>query len=458
MRILILILLVFSPCFSHAKLYDPKTFLLPNGLTVVVLSNPQAPVVNHTMWFKTGANEDPLGKSGIAHFLEHMMFKGTKKVSGKEYTQTLRRLGVSFNATTSSEFTNYISIAHKKYLDKVMELEADRYQNLSFPDSEIKTERDVILQERSMRIDSVPLQKLVEGVMRNFYWNQPQGIPVIGWRHEMKTLNRDDVFDFYTHWYAPNNAILVLAGDITVEEAKSLTEKYYGSWKNRALPPRKGLQEPPHHDLKTHISLEHPQVQVPYLLMTYSAPSIQNYKKSLALEIATHVLSGGATNLMTRELVEGKHLFEELSIHYESGSTGAIVPLIVFGITKDRKKLEESQQFLQKWMKELAHKGLPKNLIEDAKKNIVLDLKRVTDNSLAGVDHCAKTLILGRTLEELESIEKDVEKLTPEDINKALEEVFAQAPLGTATLLPPKDSKPSPVSSHSLPSLSQGIH
>ena len=205
-----------------------SNFTLDNGLEVVVIEDHRAPVVVQMIWYRAGAADEPAGKSGIAHFLEHLMFKGTDKIGPEQFSDIIEANGGSDNAFTSWDYTAYFQRIASDRLEMVMEMEADRMRGLKLEESVVLTERDVILEERAQRTDSDPGALLGEQMRAALFLNHRYGVPIIGWRHEIAALTREDALEWYDRYYAPNNAILIIAGDTTPEEVRRLAEKYYG--------------------------------------------------------------------------------------------------------------------------------------------------------------------------------------------------------------------------------------
>ena len=203
-------------------------FTLPNGVELVVIPDHRAPVVTHMIWYKVGAADETPGKSGLAHFLEHLMFKGTAKNSAGKFSQVVARIGGQENAFTSQDYTGYYQRVPSDQLKTVMEFEADRMTGLQLTDDVVLPERNVILEEQNQRIGNNPRARLGEQIDAALYLNNPYGKPVIGWRHEMEELSRDDAIGFYRRFYAPNNAVVVIAGDVDPAKARALAEETYG--------------------------------------------------------------------------------------------------------------------------------------------------------------------------------------------------------------------------------------
>src|SRR6185295_3512808 len=222
---------MLSPRVAAAEPSGPAVvrFALSNGLEVVVIPDRRTPVVTHMIWYRVGSADEEQGKSGIAHFLEHLMFKGTAKHPMGHFSRTLATLGGQENAFTSSDYTAYYQRVTSDHLEQVMAFEADRMTGLVLTDAVVLPERDVVLEERRMRTDSDPGAQLGEAVQAALFVNHPYGRPVIGWEHEIRALNRQEALAFYRRFYAPNNAILVIAGNVTADEVRKSAEKIYGT-------------------------------------------------------------------------------------------------------------------------------------------------------------------------------------------------------------------------------------
>lgn len=300
-----------------------EQFTLSNGLEVIFIPNHRVPAVSHMIIVKAGGADDPQGKSGLAHYLEHLMFKGTKKVPDGEYSKRIEALGGQFNAFTSTDMTGYYVNIAKEHLPVVMELEADRMQSLLPPLEAFKPERDVIIEERVSRTDNQPMALLDEQIAATLYQHHPYRIPIIGWLHEMKTLTAEDAKAFYDRHYYAANMVLVVAGDMTRDEIETLANRYYGGMKKRELAPRNWTQEPPHRAAKR-IAMSHPQVQQTRWRRVYLAPSLVSgqVRRAIPLELLAQWLGGGVTGQLYRELVIEQKLATAASASYSSLSRG----------------------------------------------------------------------------------------------------------------------------------------
>jgi zinc protease len=282
-----------------------SSFTLDNGLEVVVIEDHRAPVVVQMIWYRVGAADEPPGHSGIAHFLEHLMFKGTENIGPNQFSAIVEAQGGDDNAFTSWDYTAYFQRVAADRLDLVMGLEADRMRNLRLTEEDVLTERQVILQERGQRTDSSPGALLSEQMRAAQYLNHPYAIPIIGWRHEMERLSREDALEYYERFYAPNNAILILAGDVDPETARTLAEKHYGPLApSDGITPRDRPQEPPQL-AERRITLADERVSEPYVFRTYIAPERDPgaQKDAAALTVLAELLGGsGQTSVLARAL------------------------------------------------------------------------------------------------------------------------------------------------------------
>jgi len=299
------------------------TFTLDNGLQVVVIEDHRAPVVVQMIWYRVGAADEPPGNSGIAHFLEHLMFKGTEKVAPNAFSGIVEAQGGDDNAFTSWDYTAYFQRISADRLDLVMGLEADRMRNLRLTEEDVATERQVILEERAQRTDSNPDALLSEQMRAAQFQNSPYGIPVIGWRHEISALSREDALSYYKRFYAPNNATLVIAGDVDPDAVKALAEKHYGPLApSDGIVPRKRPQEPPQLS-ERRLLLTDERVSEPYVMRTYLAPERDpgDQKRAAALTVLAELLGGnGQTSVLARALQFDRQVAVYSSAFYDGSS------------------------------------------------------------------------------------------------------------------------------------------
>src|ERR1700719_1968524 len=267
------VLAALWPHAGTASALDVSHLHLGSGLEVVVIPDHRTPVVTHMVWYRVGSADETAGKSGLAHFLEHLMFKGTKKNPLGRYSQTVATLGGQENAFTTDDYTTYYQRVPRERLKTLMEFESDRMTGLVLTDEVVKPELQVVLEEQNMRVANNPGARLAEQVEAALYLNHPYGRPVIGWRHEIEKLDREGALAFYRRFYTPNNAVLVVAGDVTAEEVQTLAEATYGRVERVVeIAPRDRPKEPVQEAART-VTLADPRVTQPSLRRAYLAPS-----------------------------------------------------------------------------------------------------------------------------------------------------------------------------------------
>lgn len=298
-----------APAFAR-DLPRPETFTLANGLQVVVITDRRAPVVTHMVWYRVGAADEERGRSGIAHFFEHLMFKGTREIGPGDFSRMVSRNGGQLNAFTSWDYTAYYERIARDRLELVMGMEADRMRNLRFSDETFASERDVIGEERRQRIDNNPGAVMGERMRAMLYPHHPYGTPIIGWLHEIQALDRASALHFYQTWYAPNNAILVVAGDIDAAELRPLAQRYYGRLRpTRVLPARTWVEDPPSVG-PMRVTHRDEKVRQPSLSRLYRAVSYgtDEGRQAHALDVAIETLGGSETSRLYRALVEEQRI------------------------------------------------------------------------------------------------------------------------------------------------------
>ena len=424
----------------RAGVFDPQTFTLDNGMQVVVIPNHRAPVVSHMVWYRAGAADEPPGKSGVAHFLEHLMFKGTEAVPAGEFAKTVARNGGRSNAFTSWDYTGYFQNVAKDRLELVMRLEADRMINLRLTEADALTERDVILEERRSRTDNNPAALLREQITATLYMNHPYGVPIIGWAHETGALTRADALDWYRRYYAPNNAILVVAGDVTADQIRPLAEAHYGVIPRRPVPPRARPAEPTHHAPRQ-VVLESPRVRQPSWTRNYLAPSYTRGASEHAypLEVLTEILGGGTTSRLYRALVVDQGLAASARVYYSPGSVD-LSDLAVYLSPRPgapaRQSLDQLEAAFEAELAELLRNGVTEDEVARAKSRMQADAIYARDSLQTGARVLGQALTNGRTAEDVEAWPERIAAVTVEQVNAAARAVFVLKRSVTGRLLP----------------------
>src|SRR5919202_6797938 len=252
---------------------EVTAFTLDNGLDVVVIPDRRVPVVTHMVWYRNGSADDPQGQSGIAHFLEHLMFKGTERHPAGEFSKVVSGVGGQENAFTSYDYTAYFQRVARDHLGTMMAFEADRMSGLVLDDAVVAPERDVVLEERRMRVETDPAAQLSEAMAASLFVHHPYGLPIIGWMHEIEGLNREHALAYYERFYTPENAILVVAGDVKPDEVRRLADKTYGLVAPDGGRPERLRPREPDPRAARHIDVADPKVEQPTLQRLYLTPS-----------------------------------------------------------------------------------------------------------------------------------------------------------------------------------------
>ncbi|MEL6450446.1 MAG: pitrilysin family protein [Pseudomonadota bacterium] len=396
------------------------TFELDNGMQVVVVEDGRAPVVQHMVWYKAGSADEPVGSSGVAHFLEHLLFKATDTLADGELSATVAANGGRDNAFTSYDYTAYFQRVASDRLELMMRMEADRMRNIRFTDQNVATERDVILEERSQRTDSNPRALFGEQMNAAQYLNHRYGVPIIGWRHEMETLDRDDALGFYNTYYYPNNAILVVSGDVDAEEVRTLAETYYGVIPaNPDLPERIRSAEPPQ-TAERRLIFRDARVAQPYVSRSYLAPERDpgDQEMAAALTLLAEVLGGGQTSYMTEKLQ-----FEEQKVVFSGAfyrgvsldaTTFDVVVVPVPGLT-----LQEVEDAMDATLARFLEDGVDADELERIKYQLRASQIYAQDN----VDRIARrygaAMSVGLSVDDIQSWPDTLQAVTEEDIMAA---------------------------------------
>lgn len=435
------ICLLLFPFSLNAGLFDAKTFTLKNGLKVYVIENHRSPLVTQIVCYKVGGADDPLGKSGLAHYLEHMMFKGPKESSSYSIMSFVSNVGGTMNAQTGVDTTKYYETVGKKHLETIMKMEADRMKNLVVLPDQAIPELKVITEERKMRVDNDPMGQFYLDLAAAFYRHHPYKNPLIGWEHEILGYTPEDVKREHMKWYAPNNAILVLSGDITLAEAKKLAEKYYGSIPPKKLPERKRVVEPPLTD-KIIVVSRNKNVDQPYVAFMYRAPNYRpdTERQAFALSVLQQMLGGSMTSYLYHKLVEELKVASSVSVDYTEGTLDPSA-FMIFAQVSPNSTVEQLDIALHNAIQKLIINGVTSEQVEKTKKQVRAQLFYIRDSLMSGGTQLAQSLGVGIPLEVLESLPDRINMVTAEDVNQAIKSVL-DTPHYVIGKLVPESNKP----------------
>jgi zinc protease len=425
---------------TAARAAEVSSFTLENGMDVVVLEDHRAPVVVHMVWYRVGAADEPIGKSGIAHYLEHLMFKGTETTEPGEFSDVVGANGGNDNAFTSMDYTGYYQRVAADRLDLMMEMEADRMVNLRIAEEFVDSERRVILEERNQRIENDPGALMSEQRNAAQYLHHPYRIPIIGWKHEIEKLTRDDALDFYREHYAPNNAILVVAGDVSLDEVRALAEEHYGPIPpNPDLAPRTRVSEPPQ-IAERRVVMEDPRAAQPIVIRTYLAPERDpgDQREAAALTLLARVLGGsGITSVLAQKL----QFESQASIYSSAFYDGVSLDDTVFGLVTvpaDGMSLEEGEAALDAALEEFLEEGIDDDQLERIKTQLRASLIYREDNLNGLANSYGEALASGLTVEDVEAWPGLLAEVTEEEILAAAERVFDRGRSVTSWLSAPE--------------------
>jgi zinc protease len=411
---------VAGPACAQTAGAPVADFTLANGLELVVIPDHRAPVVTHMIWYKVGAADETPGKSGLAHFLEHLMFKGTAKNPTGHFSHVLATIGAQENAFTGNDYTAFYQRVPSEKLKLVMDFEADRMTGLQLTDAVVLPERDVILEERGWRIENNPRARLGEQIDAALYLNSPYGKPVIGWRHEMEQLTRDDAIGFYRRFYAPNNAVVIVAGDVEPNEALKFAEETYGKVaRHNNILPRHRPQEPPQVAPRS-LTLADPRVEQPLLQRVYLAPSSATAKRgeSEALEVLAHILGSGSNSRLYRVLVVDKRVAVMAGAGYDSSALD-MSKFGIFGAPRPGVTLPQLESEADAVLADVIAHGVTAEELERTKSRMVADAVYARDNQLSMARWYGTTLTTGGTVNDVLKWPDRIRAVTAEEIQDA---------------------------------------
>ena len=425
---------------AAAQRFNAESFTLGNGLQVIVLPNHRVPAVTQMVWYKTGAADDPRGKSGIAHFLEHLMFKGTRANPGAAFSALIAQNGGRDNAFTTEDYTVFHETVAKDRLDLAMRLEADRMTGLVLDDAAVLPERDVILEERRMRIDNDPSALLREQLIAGLYLNASYHNPTIGWEHEMRGLGTADALAFYRDWYAPNNATLIVSGDVETAEVRVLAEHHFGPLAARSVPPRLRLEEPPHY-AAIRLEMKSPRAAQPswrrfYLAPSYRAGATQHV---YALQILAEILAGSADSRLHKALVLDKKLALSVGAGYSPSALG-LAEFGVYATPKPGVAIADIEAAVEAELHRLLEHGVEAEEVAQAARRMQASAIYSQDSLSGPANIVGTALAIGRSLDEVAAWPDKLGAVTPAEVAAAARAVLVERNSATGILLPERTS------------------
>ncbi len=420
----------------------PATFTLANGLQVVVIPDHRTPVVTHMLWYKVGSADETPGKSGLAHFLEHLMFKGTDKHPAGEFSKTVLRIGGNENAFTSTDYTGYFQRVPREQLAKMMEFEADRMTGLVLKDENVLPERDVVLEEFNMRVANNPDARLTEQIMAALYLNHPYGRPVIGWRQEIEKLDREDALAFYKRFYAPNNAILVIAGDVEPKDIRAMVERTYGG-----IPAQPAIsahrvrpQEPVPAAPRT-VTLSDPRVEQTSVRRYYLVPSANTAAagESQALDVLAQLMGSGSNSYLYRALVIDKQLAVSAGAGYQGTSLDP-TQFVISVSPKPGVEFSQIEQVIDGVIADVGRNPARSEDLERVKTQLIAEAIYAQDNQATLARWYGGALTSGLSIDDIRSWPDRIRAVTAEQVREAAQKWLDKKRSVTGYLI--KDATP----------------
>jgi len=420
----------------------PASFTLGNGLQVVVIPDHRTPVVTQMIWYKVGSADETPGKSGLAHFLEHLMFKGTSKHPAGEFSQTVLRIGGNENAFTSTDYTGYFQRVPREHLARMMEFEADRMTGLILKDENVLPERDVVLEEYNMRVANNPDARLTEQIMAALYLNHPYGRPVIGWHHEIEKLDREDALAFYRRFYAPNNAIVIIAGDVDAAEVRPMAEQTFGLVAPQpAIPALRVRPQEPEPVAPRTVTLADPHVEQPGVKRYYLVPSAATAAagESPALDVLAQLMGGGSNSYLYRALVVDHPLAVTAGAGYQGTSLDA-TQFMITASPKQGVEFSQIEQVIDSVIADVGQNTVRAEDLERVKTQLIAEAIYAQDNQATLARWYGGALTTGLSIEDIRSWPERIRAVTAEQVREAAQKWLDKKRSVTGYLI--KDTTP----------------
>jgi zinc protease len=419
--------------------FASNEYSLGNGLKLVVKEDHRSPVVISQIWYKAGSIDELNGATGVAHVLEHMMFKGTKKVPGGEFSRRIAAAGGRENAFTSRDYTAYFQQLQKSRLPLAMELESDRMRNLVLTEDEFAKEIKVVMEERRLRTDDQPRALVHEKMTATAYQSHPYRRPVIGWMNDLENMNVSDAKEWYDRWYAPNNAVLVVVGDVNPKEVFVLAQKYYGQIKSRPLLPldkRKPQTEPLQVGIKR-ITVKAP-ARLPYLAMGYHAPVLRNPAtdwEPYALEMLAGVMDGNESARLNKELVRERRIASSAGAGYDSTARGPGM-FYLDGTPSEGRTVADLEAALRGEVEKLVRDGVTEEELARVKAQVVAGHVFQLDSMAYQAMQIGQLESIGLSYRDVDTMLKKLQAVTAEQVRDVAKKYLKDDSLTVAILDP----------------------
>ena len=430
---------MLASLISFEVFANPHEYMLANGLKIIVKEDHRSPVVISQIWYKAGSIDELNGTTGVAHVLEHMMFKGTKNISSGEFSKKIAAVGGRDNAFTSRDYTGYFQQLHKSKLALAMKLEADRMRNLILTEEEFAKEIKVVMEERRLRTDDQPHALVYEKMMSVAYQSHPYRRPIIGWMNDLENMTVGDAQEWYDRWYAPNNAVLVLVGDVDPKEVYSLAQKYYGEIESRpiaSLAVRKPQTEVTQAGIKR-LQIKAP-AQMPYLVMGYHAPVLHDANadwEPYALQMLVGVLDGNGSARLNKELVRNQQIASSINADYDSTGRGPGM-FFLSGTPSEGRSAAELESALRNEIERLIDAGVTEKELRRVRAQVVSGHVFQLDSMFYQAMQIGQLESVGLSYRDLDTIIKKLQAVTAKQVREVAIKYLIDDSLTVAVLDP----------------------
>lgn len=439
----LLLICVLGAVLPAPTFANPFETTLKNGLRVIVKEDRRAPTVVHMVWYRAGAMDEKDGTSGVAHVLEHMMFKGTKTLKAGEFNQRVAAAGGRDNAFTSLDYTAYFQIVPKEALPEMMRLEADRMAHLELKAEEFASEIQVVMEERRLRTDDNPQARVHEVLNAVAFMAHPYRRPIIGWMNDLEHMTWQDARDWYRAWYAPNNAYVVVVGDVDHQEVFRLAERSFGRLKAKPLPERKPFREPEQRGERR--TVVKAPAELPYLLMAWKAPKlvdIDRDREPFALEVLAALLDGNDAARLPKRLVRGEKIAQSAGAGYDSTLRGEAL-FVVDGQPAAGKSVAELEAALKAEIRRIQEEGVGAEELKRVKTQVVAAQVYKRDSMMAQAMEIGQFEAVGFSYRDIDKFIEKLKSVTAEEVQAVAKKYFIDDALTVAVLDPqPLDAAP----------------
>ena len=430
-----LVSLVLPAASAHAAA-AAQEFRLENGLRIIVQEDKRAPTVTHMIWYRVGSMDEQSGTTGVAHVLEHMMFKGTQKLKPGDFSAKVAALGGRDNAFTNKDYTGYHQQIEKSHLAEVMALEADRMQNLTMDKNEFAKEVKVVMEERRLRTDDQPIAKVYEALNATAYVASPYHNPVVGWMDDLQNMTASDALAWYQRWYAPNNAIMVVTGDVDALEVRALAEKYFGKIPVKTLPKTKPQNEPLQNGIRR-VVVKAP-AENPYLVLAFKVPTLRDVEKDddvHALEVLAAVLDGYDNARLPARLVRTERVANAAGANYGSIQRGPSM-FTLDGVPAQGTTIEQLEQKLRAEVTRIANDGVSAAELKRVKTQLIASQIYKRDSIFGQAMEIGTMEMAGISSRQIDRIIEKLAAVTPAQVQAVAQKYFSDDQLTVASLVP----------------------